>query len=155
MTNDRQHHASSGSRETGMGSLARHFLIDTPAIRIAPKSFPCIACVHSNRHSSEPSGFNVASRSSARQISPRRIQNRREILPDTKRRDAKSASGECGPPFDVAQGRQDDGERIDGQDSNWKASRPPSRYKTPGRRKREKAVLLLRFLREIAQDRQD
>jgi hypothetical protein len=30
------------------------FLIDTPAIRITPNSFQCIAELHSNRHSSDP-----------------------------------------------------------------------------------------------------
>ena len=37
---------------TNHQSLITAFLIDTPAIRIAPKSFNCITSTHSNRHSS-------------------------------------------------------------------------------------------------------
>src|ERR1700722_12561388 len=46
-------------------SLITAFLIDTPAIRIAPKSFHCFADLHSNRHSSGPVLFPASFKFSA------------------------------------------------------------------------------------------
>jgi hypothetical protein len=43
---------ASFTSSTSFPSSSSAFLIDTPAIRIAPNSFDCIAGAHSNRHSS-------------------------------------------------------------------------------------------------------
>jgi hypothetical protein len=48
---------ANGSLITDHHSLITVFLIDTPAIRIAFKSFSCITIVHSNRHSSGASNL--------------------------------------------------------------------------------------------------